>query len=82
MSGLVDIWTEEVAKLREKGQAVFSAGSTARTSEEAAHVDERTGGGSFWWQTGLAAQVLRVKELPSLKWSEASVSMLVDIFSA
>ncbi|KAL3597285.1 hypothetical protein D5086_008922 [Populus alba] len=28
MSGLVDIWTGELAKLREKGQAVWSSGSS------------------------------------------------------
>ncbi|MBA0753015.1 hypothetical protein Gogos_021900 [Gossypium gossypioides] len=33
MSALVDIWSDELAKLREKGQTLFSTGSTPTTAE-------------------------------------------------
>lgn len=86
MSGLVDIWTTELAKLKNKGQAIFPSGSAPPSQEAApvaaAHADEKSsGGGSLWWPTGLA-QALQVMKLPALQCSEASLSMLVDSFSA
>ncbi|KAL8540324.1 hypothetical protein ACS0TY_001795 [Phlomoides rotata] len=81
MSGLVDIWTSELAKLKSKGQAVFSSGSAPPT-QEAARADEMSGATtSLWWPTGLA-QTFQVKKFPAFQCSDASVSMLVDSFSA
>ncbi|KAG8364280.1 hypothetical protein BUALT_Bualt19G0112000 [Buddleja alternifolia] len=79
LSMLVDSFT----KVRSKDQANLSSGS-APTSHEAATVtaqDESSG--SMWWPTGLAPLARRVIEkLPALHCSEASLSMLVDSFSA
>ncbi|KAL7125351.1 hypothetical protein ABFS83_14G111500 [Erythranthe nasuta] len=79
MSGLVDKWTDEVAKRRNKsGSAPPSQEATA--APVAAHVDKKSGG-SIWWPAGLA-QALQVKKLPALQLSEASISMLMDSFCA
>ena len=74
MSGLVDIWTGELAKLREKGQAVWSSGSSP-TNVESSKGEE----GSLRLVKPLPASIrgMRVKS-PALTYSEASLSMLVD----
>lgn len=79
MSGLVDMWTSELAKLKSKGEAVPSTGS-AQAAAVARADNEKTasGGGSIWWPTGFA----RVEKLPALQCSESSLSMLLDCISA
>ncbi|KAL8027734.1 hypothetical protein ABFS82_14G112400 [Erythranthe guttata] len=75
MSGLVDKWTDEVAKRRNKsGSAPPSQEATA--APVAAHVDKNSGG-SIWWPAGLAQA-----KLPAVQLSEASISMLMDSFCA
>ncbi|KAH6767135.1 hypothetical protein C2S52_018118 [Perilla frutescens var. hirtella] len=76
MSGIVDIWTTELAKLKNK-EAVLSSGSAP---PPVAHADQKSSG-SLWWPTGLA-QALRVEKLPALHCSETSLSLLLDIISA
>lgn len=79
MSGLVDMWTSELAKLKSKskGEAVLSTGSAQEAA--VARADEKSsGGGSLWWPTGFA----RVEKLPALQCSESSLSMLLDCISA
>lgn len=75
MSGIVDMWTSELAKLKNKEEAVLSSGGSAPPSPPP--VD----GGSLWWPTALA-QALRVEKLPALHCSETSLSMLLDTISA
>ncbi|KAF8013595.1 hypothetical protein BT93_I1448 [Corymbia citriodora subsp. variegata] len=72
MSGVVDKWTR---KLREKGQAIFSAGS-ANSAGEAGQAET----GSPGW---LSPAFSRVKQgrSPAVLCSEASVGMLVECFS-
>ncbi|KAI3441344.1 uncharacterized protein J3R85_002623 [Psidium guajava] len=72
MSGVVDKWTR---KLRERGQAIFSAGS-ANSAGEAGQPEAGS--------SGLLSPVLRRVKLvrsPALLRSEASVCMLVECFS-
>lgn len=86
MSGLVDIWTSEVDKLREKGQnfTLLSKGnaSAASTLTPPASLDqasqEASPGRSFF--NNLAAN-WQVKKLVAPHCSEATLSMLVNCFS-
>ncbi|KAL9391527.1 hypothetical protein Peur_015447 [Populus x canadensis] len=81
MSGLVDIWTRELSKLREKGQTVWSSGSSPINVESSKVVpgEER----SLRLVKPLPALIrgMRVKS-PALTYSEASLSMLINCFSA
>ncbi|KAI5592082.1 hypothetical protein POPTR_004G148100v4 [Populus trichocarpa] len=78
MSGLVDIWTSELSKLREKGQTIWSSGSSP-TNVESSKGEE----GSLRLVKPLPALIrgMRVKS-PALTYSEASLSMLINCFSA
>lgn len=89
MSGLVDIWTSEVAKLREKGQnfSLFSRDDASATStltpstnpDEANLEAGRSPSG--WSKSNNLAAIWQAKKIPALHYSEVSVSMLVDCFS-
>lgn len=74
MSGLVDIWTNEMSKLREKEkekcqihQSTHTAGSSNSTQHEARQEKNKTS----------TVQILK----PRLLFSEASLSMLVECFN-
>ncbi|GLT43076.1 hypothetical protein SLA2020_170490 [Shorea laevis] len=83
MSGIIDMWTCELAKLREKGQTLFPSGSS-HVTVESSQADEggpqernssgSSGGGTF------ISRVMGLKP-PAVKFSEGSVSMLVQWFS-
>ncbi|CAK7329773.1 unnamed protein product [Dovyalis caffra] len=82
MSGLVDIWTSELAKLREKGQNIWSSGSSPTDTAESSKVVPGEEGSLRLAKT-LPALIrgMRVNS-PVLAYSEASLSMLIDCFSA
>ncbi|GMP38107.1 hypothetical protein CsSME_00009490 [Camellia sinensis var. sinensis] len=76
MPGLVDKWTSELAKLRnKKDRTIFEAGSSPTTPESSqmAQAHEKS-------SINLAS-VMPKLNLPLLTYSEASVSMLVECFS-
>ena len=82
MSAVVDIWTRELAKLREKGQSIYSDGSSPRknnNAESSQKVQAKEEG-----STGLVQAFSRFKRAnsPKLIYSDASISMLVDSFCA
>lgn len=83
MSGLVDIWTSEVSKRREKedhthhntiGSSSAAAGSTSTHTQ---HEPQKSN------STGLGAAVAQLVQFnkPTLLISEASLSMLLDCCS-
>ncbi|KAL4615592.1 hypothetical protein ACB092_07G137500 [Castanea dentata] len=75
MSGLVDMWTSMMAKLREKGQTMFSNGSSLTNVESSQRVQAKEKEVS---STGLVpdfSRFLRVNS-PVVLYSEASVSIL------
>nr|BAF63482.1 hypothetical protein [Potamogeton distinctus] len=75
MSGLVDMWTNEVAKLREKSQEFFKRDSTPPTS----HVREKQQSSVRY---PVLSQALRIKKQPPVTLcSVAAVSMIVDCVS-
>ncbi|KAL6531816.1 hypothetical protein OROMI_028179 [Orobanche minor] len=83
MSGIVDIWTSELAKLRNKGRAVFtSENGSSPPSQVAAPVVAEKSGVSTRWPTDHLAEALQANKLPALQLSDAAVSMLVDSLSA
>lgn len=85
MSGLVDMWSSEVAKLRNKAgqdqavavaaEPIFSSGS--KTSNELIREDHESL--SLFQRYGLASNLVKLNKL--LNYSEASVSMIVDCVS-
>ncbi|KAL6560794.1 hypothetical protein OROGR_004353 [Orobanche gracilis] len=79
MSGIVDIWTSELAKLRNKARAVFSS---SPPNQEAARVAAEKSWDSTRWPTDRLAEASQAKKLPALQLSDAAVSMLVDSSSA
>uniref|UniRef100_A0A2K1Z620 Uncharacterized protein n=1 Tax=Populus trichocarpa TaxID=3694 RepID=A0A2K1Z620_POPTR len=82
MSGLVDIWTSKVAKLREKGRPIWSSGSSPTNIGESNKVAQGEEGSLRLAKSSPALiRGMRVS-LPALVYSEASLSMLMDCFSA
>ncbi|MBA0829181.1 hypothetical protein Goarm_013801 [Gossypium armourianum] len=79
MSALVDIWSDEFAKLREKGQTLFSTGST-HTTAESGQVVRSLKKGSTESAGAFVSRVTRVKS-PVVLCSEGSISVLVECFS-
>ncbi|XWS40367.1 hypothetical protein CRYUN_Cryun18bG0135100 [Craigia yunnanensis] len=84
MSGLVDKWRTELSKLREKGQSIFSSGSSPASvsSVESGQVgqvqpQERSSNGLI--QTFIT-RVMAVKS-PLVPCSDGSISMLVHCVS-
>ncbi|KAJ6766154.1 hypothetical protein OIU79_022175 [Salix purpurea] len=72
MSGLVDIWSSELAKLRERGQTMGSSGSSPTNVE---------GGLRLVKSLPAIFRGMRFNS-PALTCSEASLSMLIDCFIA
>ena len=73
MFGLVDMWTSETAKLREKGQTMFSNGSSLTNAESRQSVQAKQES-----SIGLVpafSRFMRVNS-PVVLYSEVSVSML------
>ncbi|CAL1372470.1 unnamed protein product [Linum trigynum] len=87
MSGIIDMWTSEVARLKENGQSIWSGRYPPSAAE---NVDEsrKTEEGGKWATTtaGVTGFVQRlsagVKLPPAFQCSEASLSMLLDNLSA
>ncbi|KAF3950822.1 hypothetical protein CMV_023473 [Castanea mollissima] len=75
MSGLVDMWTSMMAKLREKGQTMFSNGSSLTNVESSQRVQAKEKEES---STGLVPDFSRFMRVnsPVVLYSEASVSIL------
>ena len=73
------MWTSEMAKLREKGQTIFSNGTSPTNAESNQRVQPKEGS-----STGLVTAFSRFMPInsPVVLCSEASLSMLVDCFSA
>ncbi|THU71966.1 hypothetical protein C4D60_Mb04t07120 [Musa balbisiana] len=71
MSNLVDTWTAELAKLRDKGRAALSGSSTPRAEAEAERASEPDG--------RPLSQAIRTKPRSvRLPCTEVAVAMLVD----
>ncbi|KAJ4716422.1 Formin-like protein [Melia azedarach] len=81
MSALIDIWTSEVDKLRQKGSTISPSGST-HVDVEANTTDNKQEIKSFLLAGKVSAflQEMKVHSL-AFPYSEASVSMLLDCFS-
>ncbi|XVF00628.1 hypothetical protein REPUB_Repub04eG0017200 [Reevesia pubescens] len=79
MSALVDIWTNELAKLKEKGQTLFSSGSSpiATESTQVVRPQEKS---STEVARAFVSRAMRVNT-PIMLLSEGSVSLLVQCFS-
>ncbi|KAI8027961.1 hypothetical protein LOK49_LG02G03559 [Camellia lanceoleosa] len=76
MPGLVDKWTSELAKLRnKKDRTIFEAGSSPTTPESSQMVQAQEKSATNF------ASVMPKLNLPLFTCSEASVSMLVECFS-
>ncbi|KAI4295592.1 hypothetical protein L6164_035621 [Bauhinia variegata] len=73
MSGLVDQWTSEVSKMHEKNQSHHHESSKRVQAQE----KEKS-------STGLAVRFGQLMQIhkPNFLYSEASISMLVEWFSA
>ncbi|KAJ1410448.1 hypothetical protein SESBI_21946 [Sesbania bispinosa] len=75
MSGLVDLWTNESSKLREKERTAAAAASTSTHHQQ--QKDNTT------TSTALASAIAKHMQFykPRLLLSEASLSMLVECFN-
>ncbi|KAK9291933.1 hypothetical protein L1049_019885 [Liquidambar formosana] len=80
MSGIVDMWTSEVARLREKGRTIFSSGSSPSTLESSQQQVVRAEKESLTRSFPGLTRLTGVNS-PVLLYSEASVNMLVECFS-
>ncbi|KAK8563169.1 hypothetical protein V6N12_011224 [Hibiscus sabdariffa] len=81
MSALVDIWTDELAKLRVKGQTLFSGGAgTGPVAAESGHAAQSQKKSSIELARAFVCSFMPVKS-PAVLCSEGSVSMLVECFS-
>ncbi|KAK7341540.1 hypothetical protein VNO80_24473 [Phaseolus coccineus] len=76
MSALVDIWTRELSKLREKDETIHSAASIQHESAQYFQEKDLISSGL----AELAAKHMQVNK-PRLLFSEASLSMLLQCFS-
>ncbi|KAF5731127.1 hypothetical protein HS088_TW19G00732 [Tripterygium wilfordii] len=81
MSAIIDIWTSELAKLREKAQPISPNGSSPPNTEssqpnQVVQVKERN------FAESLHDYMSAIKVKPPVLASEASISMLVNFFSA
>ncbi|KAK9988227.1 hypothetical protein SO802_028466 [Lithocarpus litseifolius] len=75
MSGLVDMWTSQMAKLREKGQTMFSNGSSLTNAESSQRVQANEKEESSTGLVPAFSRFMRVNS-PVVLYSEASVSVL------
>ncbi|ESW03894.1 hypothetical protein PHAVU_011G050200 [Phaseolus vulgaris] len=76
MSALVDIWTRELSKLKEKDETIHSAASIQHESAQSFQEKDLISSGL----AELAAKHMQVNK-PRLLFSEASLSMLLQCFS-
>ena len=96
MSALVDIWTGELAKLREKGQTIWGndngsshhniinvveSSSSSSSSSQAVEAKEHSNNFLDAGKVSAFIQAMKSHSLV-LPHSEASVSMLIDFFNA
>ncbi|ESR36420.1 hypothetical protein CICLE_v10029719mg [Citrus x clementina] len=79
MSALVDIWTSELAKLREKGLTIW--GTSSSSSSQAVEAKEHSNNFPNAGEVSAFIREMKSRSLV-LPYSEASVSMLIDFFSA
>lgn len=84
MSGLIDMWSNEVAKLRNKtGQDQTGSIAAEPIFSNATNYNEMVRGNheslSLFQRYGLASNLVKLNKL--LNYSEASVSMIVDCVS-
>ncbi|TXG64455.1 hypothetical protein EZV62_011449 [Acer yangbiense] len=81
MSGIVDTWTNEVAKLREKGRTIGSSPGDDQSSQVGLGGPAKEGN---LLSGKLSSLIQEMKDksvkVVSLPYSEASVSMLIDCF--
>ncbi|GMN37503.1 hypothetical protein TIFTF001_006878 [Ficus carica] len=78
MSGLVDRWTEEKAKMKEKGRTLFSKGSGSGPSSSSSSSVEEVVKGKEWSSMGLSSDSSKILGNSALLLSsEASVFMVV-----
>ncbi|GAY51914.1 hypothetical protein CUMW_137940 [Citrus unshiu] len=84
MSALVDIWTSELAKLREKGLTIWGTSSSSSSSSSSSQAVEAKEHSNNFPNAGEVSAFIREMRSRSLvlPYSEASVSMLIDFFSA
>uniref|UniRef100_A0A7N2MYT5 Uncharacterized protein n=1 Tax=Quercus lobata TaxID=97700 RepID=A0A7N2MYT5_QUELO len=77
MSGLVDMWTSMMSKLREKGQTMFSNGSSLTNAESSQRIQakEKEKEESSTGLVPAFSRFMRVNS-PVVLYSEASVSIL------
>ncbi|KAJ4845106.1 hypothetical protein Tsubulata_030336 [Turnera subulata] len=79
MSGLVDMWTSELTKLRSKSEASGSSSDSTSTTTKVVQAEEVSAGS---WTKSLPTFVRSMRmNPPPLRYSEASLSMLVECFS-
>ncbi|ESR36416.1 hypothetical protein CICLE_v10029668mg [Citrus x clementina] len=95
MSALVDIWTGELAKLREKGQTIWGndngsshdniinavKSSSSSSISQAVEAKEHSNNFPNVGKVSAFIREMRSRSLV-LPYFEASVSMLIDFFSA
>lgn len=81
MSSLIDIWTSELAKLREKGQTLFSNGSsTTDAATGSSDMVQKPKGYNFTELSSAILPVTRVNS-PLALCSESSVAMILECVS-
>ncbi|KAJ6671305.1 hypothetical protein OIU85_015096 [Salix viminalis] len=81
MPGLVDIWMSNLAKLREKGQTIWSSGSSPNIGESNEVVQGEEGSLRLAKSWAALSRGTRVNS-PAVVFSEASLAMLIDCLSA
>ncbi|KAJ6345918.1 hypothetical protein OIU78_008556 [Salix suchowensis] len=82
MPGIVDIWMSNLAKLREKGQAIWSSGSSPTSIGESNEVVQGEEGSLRLAKSWAALSRGTRVNSPALVFSEASLAMLMDCLSA
>ncbi|KAF9608888.1 hypothetical protein IFM89_011926 [Coptis chinensis] len=75
MSALVDIWTSESAKLREKSQSMSPSVSSSPASAESKSKSSKS-------SPPILARLLQFKSGPKVAYSEATISIIMDCISA
>lgn len=80
MSGLIDMWTEQLAKIRNKGSTDLASGSSSTAAESSQVVQPKERSGTLiQWPPNIANALPKISS--TLAYSEASLSMLVECFS-
>ncbi|KAH7835963.1 hypothetical protein Vadar_031501 [Vaccinium darrowii] len=80
MSGLIDMWTEQLAKIRNKGSTDLTSGSSPTAAESSQVVQPKERSGTLiQWPPSITNALPKISS--TLAYSEASLSMLVECFS-